>query len=291
MGAEQSAEAPAAEDAAATAQSDVASAPSTSPAETTPSAPPAPLAPKAASLTAAEIGELNAADTTNALNELTNWASTSTDADVSTLLEQVCTRVRVLCRDEAECNKCSEAGAAVAVVGAMSAAAQDTAVQLAGLSALVNLCSGATDNTRRALSVDAGAVPAIVTAMTTHATVKDVQHMGCMAIQNICFGEDPPALARRKLSVDSGGVQAVLAAMNSFESLRGAKEVGVITLQLMTYRMPELRQLAIEAGAKAEWLKDSGSTSGSSRRWLFGTFGTSRKNDFLKRSVTSPPRT
>eukprot|EP00325_Prymnesiales_sp_UTEX-LB-985_P031530 CAMPEP_0174720996 /NCGR_PEP_ID=MMETSP1094-20130205/35104_1 /TAXON_ID=156173 /ORGANISM="Chrysochromulina brevifilum, Strain UTEX LB 985" /LENGTH=78 /DNA_ID=CAMNT_0015921595 /DNA_START=232 /DNA_END=468 /DNA_ORIENTATION=- len=76
--------------------------------------------------------------------------------------------------------------------------------------------------------------------------------------------------------------------MNTFAALKGSKEVGVVTVQLMVHRMPELREKAIAAGAKPEWLKDSNSTPRSNR--IFGTFGTSRKYDFMKSSPKADKR-
>jgi len=226
-----------------------------------------------------DIEAFTAAEVVKALTSLT----VSTDVDL-TLLSACCTRVRILCRNVNECAECDEAGAAAAVVGAMKVAPSEAALQLAGLTALVNLSSGDSNNFRRQNVFLSGALPVVVAAMQAQPNSKETQHMGCMALENTCFGDDPPSLIRRREAVQAGGVEAVLAAMDKFAALKGSNEVGVVTLQLMVHRMPELREKALAAGVKPEWLRESGSPSGSSSRSarIFGTFGTSRKNDYMR---------
>ena len=118
---------------------------------------------------------------------LRDLASTP-DSDASTI-EECCKRVRVLCRDKIDCDKCARSGAAAAVVDAMGSASASASVQLQGLAAIVNLCSGE-GHDHRSRAVEIGVLPCIVKAMDNHTKYPEVQEMGCIALQNCCYGED-----------------------------------------------------------------------------------------------------
>jgi len=211
-----------------------------------------------------------------------NGLLVKTDVDLD-LVTACLFRIRVLCRNEEERTTCDELCAAAAVVNAMKMSPNLASLQLAGLAALVNLSGGDGDNPRRRNVNMAGGFPVIVAAMLAQPESVETQHMGCMALGNVCYGDDPPSLVRRRVAMQSGGIEAVLFAMDKFAALKGSQELGSVTLQLMVHRMPELREHAIAAGAKAEWLKEPGSPSSSnSSSRSFGTFGTSRKNDYLR---------
>lgn len=228
-----------------------------------------------------DVETLTPSEVVNMLNGLLVKTDVELDLVTACLL-----RVRVLCRNVEERTTCDELCAAAAVVNAMKMTPNVASLQLAGLSALVNLSGGDADNPRRRNVNIAGGLPVIVAAMVAQPESVETQHMGCMALGNVCYGEDPPSLVRRRAAMQAGGIEAVLFAMDKFAALKGSQELGSVTLQLMVHRMPELRDYAIATGAKAEWLKEPGSpsSSNSSNRsnWSFGTLGTSRKNDYFK---------
>lgn len=239
-----------------------------------------------ASFTEKDVDSFSSDTVTKKLAELAGAMSSATDVDPQhvKLLMLCCTRVRVLCRSADDCKAADDAGAANAVVAAMKTVPENEKLQLAGLTAIVNLSSGPADNLRRQHVFESGALLVVIAAMGSFTGSREMQHMGCMALENICYGSDPPSLVRRREAVKAGGVGAVLKAMEQYKEIQGSKEVGVVTLQLMVERMPELREQAIAAGAKPEWLKEKGSGTSSSRtNRLFGTWGTSRKNDYVKK--------
>jgi len=190
-------------------------------------------------------------------------------------IEACCKRVRVLCREVEQCKECDAHGAALAVVSAMRALPAEMTVQLQGLAAIVNLCSGEA-NDHRAKAVDAGALEVIVAAMTTLCTNAEVQEMGCIALQNCCYGEDSEAPQRRKRAAEDGAIKAVLAAMNSHQAIPAAQEVGIATLKLIVHKVPELRKQAVAEGAKFLGTKESGGVL-SFRLASLGGLGTKRR--------------
>jgi len=190
-------------------------------------------------------------------------------------IESCCKRVRVLCRDVEQCKQCDVAGAAAAVVGAMRALSSETSVQLQGLAAIVNLCSGEA-NEHRMRAVDTGALVVIVAAMTSLVENAEVQEMGCIALQNCCYGEDDLAISRRKEAAKAGAIRAVVEAMKAHSSIPAAQEVGVATLRLIVHKVPELRKQAEEDGAAPEWVKSVTKEGGGIMSFRKG-FGTSRK--------------
>jgi hypothetical protein len=170
------------------------------------------------------------------------------------VVEVCCRRVRVLCRDAEQCNECDKQGASAAVVGAMKALPVDMNVQLQGLAAIVNLCSGEA-NDHRNTSVSSGALEAVVNAMIMMVSNAEVQEMGCIALQNCCYGEDEMAIHRRQKAADVGALKAVIDAMNAHHAIPAAQEVGAATLRLILHKVPGLREEAIKLGAKPEWVK------------------------------------
>ena len=160
------------------------------------SAPSEPV-PAAAIVAEEPIETLSPAGVVSKLNEAT---MANPDINQQTI-EACCKRVRVLCREAEMCRECDLHGAATAVCNAMKALPSDMTVQLQGLAAIVNLCSGEA-NEHRTRAVEAGALAMIVKAMGDLITNPEVQEMGCIALQNCCYGEDevcalaPRALAR-----------------------------------------------------------------------------------------------
>ena len=200
-----------------------------------------------------------------------------------TVVEVCCRRVRVLCRDAEQCNECDKQGASAAVVGAMKAIPSDMSVQLQGLAAIVNLCSGEA-NDHRNTSVSSGALEVVVTAMIMMVSNAEVQEMGCIALQNCCYGEDDQAVNRRQSAAKAGALKAVIDAMNAHHAIPAAQEVGVTTLRLIIDKVPGLREEAIKLGAKPEWLDPlvkemTGMTSSmtSFRRMAATGIGTARR--------------
>jgi len=267
MGAEQSAEAPAAAPAYA------------EPGETTstsitgaapPVAEPKPLDPPPAGPTPADAEVFKPDEVVAALHAIANG-----DRDVE-MIAACCKRVRVLCRHEDMCKVCNQAGVAAALVKAMQALPNETGVQLQALAALVNLCSGENVD-YRSQTVASGALPMIVDAMKTLIDNPEVQEMGCIALQNCCYGEDEQAIERRKGAAAAGAISAVVAAMKQHVSIPAAQEVGVATLRLIVHKVPELRQTAVNAGANPDWLKPISKVEGGVIPSFRRGFGTSRR--------------
>lgn len=195
------------------------------------------------------------------------------------VVEVCCRRVRVLCRDAEQCNECDKQEASAAVVGAMKALPVDMNVQLQGLAAIVNLCSGEA-NDHRNTSVSSGALEAVVNAMIMMVSNAEVQEMGCIALQNCCYGEDDMSIYRRQKAADAGALKAVIDAMNAHHAIPAAQEVGAATLRLILHKVPTLREEAIKLGAKPEWVKPFvKETTGitSFRRFTTTGIGTGRR--------------
>lgn len=226
-------------------------------------------------LKAEDVAELPPAEAVAALN-----AAVVTSADVNVaLIEACCKRLRVLCREPDNCKLCDEAGSCSAVVSAMGALPTQPAVQLQALAALVNLCSGES-NEHRANAVNAGAMQGIVGAMNALSADAEVQEMACIALQNCCYGEDEHAVVRRRAAASQGALEATMAAIRQHEaSSPTLMEVAVATLRLMVHRADDIRERAKELGAAPDWIKpivqpaEGGSNGGlfSFRKLGFGT--------------------
>ena len=63
--------------------------------------------------------------------------------------------------------------------------------------------------------------------------------------------------------------------MNAHQNIPAAQEVGVATLRLMVHKVAELREKAIQEGAKPEWVKPVAKESGGIMSFRRG-IGTSR---------------
>ena len=234
---------------------------------------------------AEDIAEFAPAEVVKTLN-----AAVQTKPELnSAIVESCCKRLRVLCREPANCLVCDEAGTAPAVVNAMGALQTVPTVQLQALAALVNLCSGE-ENVHRANAVEANALKAVVAAMNALPDNAEVQEMACIALQNCCYGEDEHAITRRKVAGSEGALKAVLAAMKKHTAVPAIPEdgeapassagpileVGVSTLRLIVHKVDALRAEAKELGASPEWIKpiaqqQSGNGLLSFRRLGFGT--------------------
>ena len=224
-----------------------------------------------------EIDKMGPADVVEMLNSAVQARPLN-----KTVVEVCCRRVRVLCRDAEQCNECDKQGASAAVVGAMKAIPSDMSVQLQGLAAIVNLCSGEA-NDHRNTSVSSGALEVVVNAMVMMVSNAEVQEMGCIALQNCCYGEDDQAVNRRQSAAKAGALKAVIDAMNAHHAIPAAQEVGAATLRLILHKVPTLREEAIKLGAKPEWVKpfvkETGKETGmtSMRRMVATSIGTSRR--------------
>ena len=205
MGAELSAEAPAAAPADAEpgeASTSIAAAAPPPPQVAEPKPPEPPPPPAGPTPVDAEVFKPD--EVVAALHAVTNG-----DRNVA-MVEACCKRVRVLCREIDMCRVCDQAGAAAAVVKAMQALPNETRVQLQALAAIVNLCSGE-NNEHRSKAVASGALPMIVDAMKALIFNPEVQEMGCIALQNCCYGEDEQAIERRRGAAAAGAISAVRA--------------------------------------------------------------------------------
>jgi len=270
MGAELSAEAPAAAPADAEpgeASTSIAAAAPPPPQVAEPKPPEPPPPPAGPTPVDAEVFKPD--EVVAALHAVTNG-----DRNVA-MVEACCKRVRVLCREIDMCRVCDQAGAAAAVVKAMQALPNETRVQLQALAAIVNLCSGE-NNEHRSKAVASGALPMIVDAMKALIFNPEVQEMGCIALQNCCYGEDEQAIERRRGAAAAGAISAVVDAMKQHESIPAAQEVGVATLRLIVHKVPELRQTAVNAGANPDWVKPISKEGGGILSFRKG-FGTSRR--------------
>lgn len=174
------------------------------------------------------------------------------------LMEACCKQLRVLCRQDEMCKRCDEMGTAASVVKAMSVHQQTPGVQQQACAALINLCAGESF-ARRDHAAEAGALRSIITAMQLHLELAGIQEMAFVALQNICFGSDPNGDARKKKACEDGALVAIVSALKRHSEQSSVIEQGAATLRLLTHKNKLLKAQAMEAGAKTEWLKSTGS--------------------------------
>ena len=169
----------------------------------------------------------------------------------------------------------ADAGALPLIVRAMIENLSVSGVQYGGAAALGNITAMATaaaaDSSglaRKASAVEAGAIGAIVAGMRAHPSSSEVQEKGAFAIGNLArsvgkAGLDADSalresfeqgLTRKRLVADEGGLGVLVAAMKEHPSHAGVLEWGARALSIVTYEMPPLREAALAAGARPQWL-------------------------------------
>jgi len=192
-----------------------------------------------------------------------------------TLGAACCMRVRVLCREFAQREKCEKHGASRIIIGALDAMGNDPNVCLQGLAGLVNLCSG-DGAAPRNTAVQNGAIVAAANAVKAFGDYVEIAEMACLVVQNLCYGEDPGAITRRETAHKDGAIEAVLTVIEKHSS-REIMDTCVAALRLTVDRMPHLREIALEKGAQQEWVKPITKEGGGSLLSFRGGFGTSRR--------------
>jgi len=166
----------------------------------------------------------------------------------------------------------AEAGVLPALVAAMIEHLSVSGVQYGGSAAIGNICAMGTASAadeaglaRKAAAAEAGVISAIVAGMRAHPTSSEVQEKGAFAIGNIARsvgkagleqlgGEFEKGLERKRLVAEEGGIGALVAAMKEHSRHSGVQEWGARALSIITYEMPSLREAALAAGARAQWL-------------------------------------
>ena len=228
-------------------------------------------APAASAASYEELSEKEAVDMI-----IKHTASGEKTAGTMTTVEACCKRIRVLCRDQANCDACDKVNASVAIVSAMDLYQEEPKVQLQALAALVNLCSGE-GSEHRQHAVEADCLRRIVNAMKVHLKNSELQDMACIALQNCCYGEDENAVERRQKAAAAGAIETTVQAMRAYPDLPVAQEVGIATLKLMVHKCADNKAMALAQGVPEEQLEPP-SSKGKGGFLSFRTgFGTQRR--------------
>ena len=218
------------------------------------------------------IDQFSAVEAVKRLSDILGYGEKTESTTIS--VEALCKRLRVLCREPEGCNKCGQANASYAIVGAMDLFQENPKVQLQALAALVNLCSGE-GNQHRQHAVDDDCLRRVVNAMKVHLKNAEIQEMACIAVQNCCYGDDEHAVDRRRKAAEAGAIEATVQAMRSYPDLQPAQEVGIATLRVMVHRCKENKEIALTQGVKQEDLEVRATKSGGILS--FRGFGTQRR--------------
>ena len=175
----------------------------------------------------------------------------------SELMGAACKQLRVLCRQDEHCQVCDKLGAAGVVYKTMQTHATVPAVQQQACAALINLCAGESFD-RRDHAAESGAIKAVIAAMAAHIEYPGIQEMAFVALQNICFGQDANGQSRKDRAIEAGAFQAIVNAIKKYEDTSSVLDQGAATLRLLCNKQKLPKAKAMEAGAKADWLKSSG---------------------------------
>lgn len=183
---------------------------------------------------------------------------------------ECCKQLRVLCRDHKHRQRCDQLGTARIICAALTAMPADHVLNLQGLAAIVNLCSGEVHPPRNT-AIHAGAV------RVAHAAVKrfperiEIGEMACLLVQNLTYGEDSDAIPRRKKAIEHGAIELAIGVMLAHDQAPGVYDACIASLRLTVDRLPDQRQKAIQMGAHPDWVKPVTKEGGLSFRFGFGT--------------------
>ena len=93
--------------------------------------------------------------------------------------------------------------------------------------------------------------------------IRPSAHSDASSAQNMCIGADATGQVRKDKAAEAGALAAVVDALNR-PTNQSLVDQGIATLKLLTKNSKPLREQAIKAGAKPEWIKvpnGSGTTS------------------------------
>ena len=182
------------------------------------------------------------------------------------VMESCCKVLRVYCRDnEDHCETVSQAGGVAALASAMRAHPGIAALQQQACAVLIHLCAGESPR-RRDATVWGGGLDAVIVAMKEHRTLQGIQEMAFVAIRNVCLGEDAGAKERKDRAVNLGALEAIVNALMRHTGNSFAQQ-GAATLQLLTHNHKQHRARATASGARAEWLRTPGQSTGPISVW------------------------
>ena len=242
--------------------------PAPAPAAPEPTPEPVPEPPTAAMMAPEALSSMQPAEVIDVMKN----EAYAADAE---LMGAACKQLRVLCRQDENCQMCDSLGAAALIHAAMTTHLPVPAVQQQACAALINLCAG--DNfDRRDNAAKSGALTSVVAAMEKHLDYPGIQEMAFVAIQNICFGKDANGAERKEKAVEVGALTAIVNAIKKYEDTSSVIDQGAATLRLLTGNSQLLKAKAMEVGAKGAWLKSSGGISARMGGFTSRMFGGSK---------------